>query len=356
MDRKLFIIHRLTGLIAGIMLLLISCTGALLVFSDEIDEQLYSQSHYIQPGNQPLPLSRQFQAVRNANSGNPYIMVVKMPQASNETTVFRAEYDAQRKIYCFVNPYTAQIVDMRGNTDYFMGKVLYFHFELLSGKTGAQIILVTGILLACSLLSGIWIYRKSFAKVLSFRLSMEWSNPKRRWRNLHRITGVWSVVFLTIITTTGIIMEQKVIASRKGNTKVAEIPANVDYDQLLVQAEQAIPGLEIVGVRPPKKAGAPIKVLGHAHESSFWGEYASNVSFSIDGKLQKVTDFSKASFADKFNAAIAPLHFGNFGGIFVKIIWSLFGLTPGLLSMSGFLIWYRRRFLVKSKQPVPAGI
>lgn len=38
--RKFFAIHRISGLIAGLLLLAISLSGSVLVFSEEIDRQL----------------------------------------------------------------------------------------------------------------------------------------------------------------------------------------------------------------------------------------------------------------------------------------------------------------------------
>lgn len=333
--------------------MLISATGSMLVFNDELDEALYHSAYHISPGKNYLPLQQQFQAVRQlVQPDQPYLMATRLPQSPDETTIIRAEYDAERKVYFFVNPYTAQVVGQRGNTDYFMGKVLYFHFSLLSGKTGAQIILVMAILLAISLLTGAWIYRHAFGKVLTFRVKLEWSHRNRRWRNLHRILGVWAILFNLVIVITGIIMVQKVIDSRKGKlTASKEIPTNLDYDRLVTEARKAIPGLTVMGVRPPKKADAPVRILGHAGESRIWGQFASSVYFdNKTGEIQKVAAIHHAKFADKFAAIVPQLHFGNYGGLPLKIIWSLFGLAPGLLSLSGFLIWYRRKFIITSQR------
>lgn len=349
----MFIVHRLAGLVAGLLLLLISITGSMLVFNDELDEALYHHNYHISPANQYLPLQQQFQAVRNRLlPEHPYLMVTHLPQSPAETTIIRAEYNAEKKVYFFLNPYTAQIVAQRGNTDYFMGKVLFFHFSLLSGKTGAQIILVTAILLAISLLTGTWIYRHAFGKVLTFRVKLEWSHHNRRWRNLHRILGVWAILFNLVMVITGIIMVQKVIDSRKGKlAPTKEIPTHLDYDQLVTTARKAIPGLTVMGIRPPKKADAPVRILGHAGESRIWGESGSSVYFdNKTGEVQKIAAIHNAKFTDKFAAIVPQLHFGNYGGLPLKIIWSLFGLAPGLLSLSGFLIWYRRKFIITSQR------
>ncbi|WP_143307744.1 PepSY-associated TM helix domain-containing protein [Chitinophaga vietnamensis] len=359
-SKQLFWIHRITGLVAGIMLLLASCSGSLLVFNEEIDQALNAHLHQVRPGAIRKPIQEQLSSARRAlRGGHPYLLVTKLPEAPTETTVIRAEYSVENKVYLFVNPYTAEVIAQRGNKDYFMGWLLYFHFSLLAGKTGAQVMLVTGILLFLSLLTGTWIYRKSFRKVLTFKAPLEWHKRKRRWRNLHRIIGVWAVLFNLLIAFTGVLMECKIIDARKNPAAIfTEVPVNADYDRLMIKAESQIPGLTVMGIRPPKKAGDPVRFLGHARESAIWGEYPSAVSFDpASGAIVKTIDFSKATFGDKFNACISPLHFGNYGGILVKILYSLFALTPGILSVSGFLIWYRRKFIIKThRNPLPQAV
>ncbi|NLR60863.1 PepSY domain-containing protein [Chitinophaga polysaccharea] len=347
--KQFFRLHRILGLVAGSILLLMSITGSLLVFSDEIEYASYRQAYHVTPRSNHLPLQQLLENTRHALPGNPYLFFVKIPQAPDESAILRADYTADHKVYVFLNPYTGQILQQYANTDHLTGYVLYLHFTLLSGKTGAIIVLITGIALFLSVFTGIFVYRHAIWKVLTFRLKLEWNNRTRRWRNLHRILGVWALLFNAIISFTGFLMEQKVLDARKNTINgYTGIAFNGNYDQLLIVAQSAIPGFQVTGVRPPKKAGDPARFLGHAHESAFFGEYASSVFVTADGHIQKTVNFSKASAGDRFNASIAPLHFGNYGGILLKIIYSFLALTPGILSISGFLIWYRRKFIIKT--------
>jgi uncharacterized iron-regulated membrane protein len=72
--------------------------------------------------------------------------------------------------------------------------------------------------------------------------------------------------------------------------------------------------------------------------------YGSDVSFDAQtGSLLAVNDVRRAGLWTQIEDAMGPLHFGTFGGLPVKILWCLLGLTPGTLAMSGFLIWRARR-------------
>ena len=350
-SKQLFRLHRITGLIAGVMLLLLSITGSMLVFSDEIDHSMYAHAYHVAPEGQPRTLQQLMTDARQSLPGNPYLFFVRLPQAPDESTVLRAEYSADHKVYIFLNPYNGKILQQYSNTDHFTGFVLYLHFTMLSGKTGATIVLITGILLFLTALTGLFVYRHAIKKVLTFRVKLEWSNRTRRWRNLHRIVGVWALLFNLLASFTGFMMEMKVLDARKNTTAgYTAISFTGNYEAFLATAKTSIPGFQPMGLRPPKKGGDPVRILGHADEPAFFGKYASSVFIDASGNVKKVVNFSQASFKDKFNACIAPLHFGNYGGILLKIVYSLLALTPGLLAASGFLIWYRRKFITRKKK------
>jgi len=59
--------------------------------------------------------------------------------------------------------------------------------------------------------------------------------------------------------------------------------------------------------------------------------------------LLKFGTFDQLAFTDKLEAIAFPLHVGNFGGHLLKIFYIIIGLTPGLLAITGFLLWYRRK-------------
>ena len=47
-------------------------------------------------------------------------------------------------------------------------------------------------------------------------------------------------------------------------------------------------------------------------------------------------------FGDQALYWLAQLHFGRFGGIWMKILWTVFGLVPAVLFVTGLLMWWNR--------------
>lgn len=72
----------------------------------------------------------------------------------------------------------------------------------------------------------------------------------------------------------------------------------------------------------------------------YYGKYYSRFYFDgVSGQLQKKEWLREQGAFKKWQSMVAPLHFGNYDGVLLKLLYCLFGLTPGLLSISGFIIW-----------------
>ncbi|MCU1342187.1 MAG: PepSY-associated helix domain protein [Candidatus Acidoferrum typicum] len=79
-----------------------------------------------------------------------------------------------------------------------------------------------------------------------------------------------------------------------------------------------------------------------------WG--ISGLYLSIPESFNAVVDFlepvpqsSKTTrFGDQVLFWLSRLHFGRFAGVPVEIIWTIFGLMPALLFVTGTLMWWKR--------------
>ena len=78
------------------------------------------------------------------------------------------------------------------------------------------------------------------------------------------------------------------------------------------------------------------------------------------GVPKKVHDPRTAGFWSLVNGLMEPLHFGDFGGLALKWLYLLLGMTPAFLSISGTLIWldarHQRRREADAAQPAAEGV
>jgi len=95
-------------------------------------------------------------------------------------------------------------------------------------------------------------------------------------------------------------------------------------------------------VRASEDGSATIEIHG-----SIAGQiYERNINALILSKknLRPVFKFDirNASFRDRFYSIQEALHFGDFGGLGLKILYTLLGLTSAFLSISGFVVYLYR--------------
>ena len=55
------------------------------------------------------------------------------------------------------------------------------------------------------------------------------------------------------------------------------------------------------------------------------------------------TGVTPRTIGDALVRSIAPAHVGSFGGLPIRIIWFVFGLTPAVLFITGFVVWWLRK-------------
>lgn len=87
--------------------------------------------------------------------------------------------------------------------------------------------------------------------------------------------------------------------------------------------------------------------------SFLFGDYGDELT--LDGRTGgiKATKFiAQKTVSEQFDSLVFPVHAGMYGHWTLKILYSLLGLTPGLLSVTGFLLWWRRRKSGKARSVI----
>jgi uncharacterized iron-regulated membrane protein len=72
-------------------------------------------------------------------------------------------------------------------------------------------------------------------------------------------------------------------------------------------------------------------------------KFADVIFLDSAGTVAKTAFVNTIEPANRYDIINAQLHYGRYGGLPVKILYSVFGLTGGLLSITGFLLWIKRR-------------
>jgi uncharacterized iron-regulated membrane protein len=212
---------------------------------------------------------------------------------------------------------------------------------------------VFALVLFTSALTGLIVYRRHLLRV--FTLRIRWRGGARLLSSdLHRLAGALAVLFQLMMSMTGFYMISPVYQKLLKSNERKPAPPAIDYgsisfDTLLARSVTALPGFEPVSISLPRENGQPITVRGRiAGGNPLYGAASSTVSFDAgSGEVRDVINISEAPWSARIDKLAHGVHFGQYGALPVKIIYSLGGLTPGLMSITGFILWRSRRRLRK---------
>jgi uncharacterized iron-regulated membrane protein len=116
---------------------------------------------------------------------------------------------------------------------------------------------------------------------------------------------------------------------------------------VIKQAKQLVPGFTPIAVNIPTVKGGDVLVRGLMPTTNFFllkGK-ASSLSFNAEtGRFNKLNDIDKAGFDQRFETEVYNLHIGSFGGSFIRWLYVCLGLLPGILSVTGALLWMKRTY------------
>jgi len=340
-NRILLKYHSYSGLISGLFLLVIGITGAVLAFSEEIDEAVFQEYSVKAPGEK-LALDK---AIKNVQAEFPQWETRIVHFDKGQSILFNLRLPDARR-FVFVHPETGQIIaNINANTT-ITKWLLKLHYSFFAGVFGRILVFVVGILVLLSLLTGIVLYRKVIIKTLLFKVKIKQRRSRNFYSALHRYIGVWALMLNLVLVITGIFLAYKVAKSGL-QTPEPPRPPNlaISVEQSLMQIKTQYPEFMPTYIRLPKNESSAITVNGVFHSDPFYLSQYYN-KFLIDantGIIISVSRISDAPFVTRLDSMISPLHFGQYGGFPIKLLYCIIGLSGPFLSVTGFIIWKKKK-------------
>jgi len=348
MHRTLYKIHSWAGLLAGLALLLVALSGSVLVFNEEISHYLYPERLTVAPVGERHSLDACYRLVRTRYPQLAYVSPDRLVSRPEESVAFRGEAGGVQ-YRAYVNPYTLEILYFGERYAQAMDWLLLFHYSLAGGKAGELLVALLGLALLLSVVTGLYLYRRSILPVLLFQVRINRKNWRTLSSGLHRVVGVWSLLFNLLIAGTGFWMMRYTFSSEQYDGTFEQqpqpIPLRFSLDNALQTIRNRYPDLEVTYMFLPRQPGEAVFVYGSMHGRSFlYGDYGDELSLDPQtGAIQSTRLIGQKTLGEKLESMVFPLHAGMFGHWTIKIAYSLLGLMPGLLSVTGFLLWWRRK-------------
>lgn len=258
-------------------------------------------------------------------------------------------HHADRMMVWF-SPDGARIVRAEPWGGYLMSWLYQLHMALLAGDIGGQVVGWSGVAMLVLLVSGIaaWWPRGSWRKAVAFKRD---AAPIRRLRDLHKLSGLWSMALLFVLVATGVLLALPTVtqallqpAAIPAPTSIGGQVSPISIVQAFAVADRAVPDGRIVFVDVPGAPDAPIRVRlqvpGDPHRR-FPGSYVFVDQFS--GKVLAVHDVRRAGTGTALSTWVRTLHDGTVGGLATRVLAVVLGFLPTLLLVTGVLHWLRRR-------------
>ena len=352
--KRTFSLHHWCGLIAGVFILAISLSGAVLVFHDDIDAAIYAEESQLSTPAHALRIDRSFEWVRQENPGWD-IRIQALPEATDQALLYELRQGQLRK-WLFVHPETgAEVATVPQAHNRLVYILLNLHYNLLAGTPGKVAVLLTGLALLLLTVTGFLLYRKSILKVVTFRQTISRKSRRSLFSSLHRVVGVWALVFNLLMCVTGISLAITVVsAALKGGTAAIQVPqVPISVDKAIQEIEASYPGFDVTYLRFPVSDEGKLQLRGRFKtDPAYYGTLYSTVQVNYKtGSVEGVDFLREHPWHERLLTILHPLHFGDYAGLFVKILYCVGGLMPGLLSISGFALWYIRRKQFPAKRP-----
>lgn len=338
-------IHAFSGLFAGIFILLMSLSGAVLVFHDDMDAVYLPENN---PDNKPVTVDSCYKMIQ-LQYPRAQLSNAVLPSGGNRPFsffIYDSSYkDGIQSLEVFINPQTGKILTARGSNSNLISRVSEFHKSFHLGKTGEWLLGFFALIFLLSLLTGVVLYRKNILAVLLFKKHILQKN------NLHQLIGVYALLFNLMIATTGFWMQRYVFkkeffASDTYQRTLKTSPGlPYNFDSACKQVKKQFPDFTAGVIYFAQNNSGKTAVYGSRVSNGFIHskKFADVIFLDSSGSMVKTRFINEIDGADRYDIINSQLHMGRFGGVGIKIIYFVFGLTGALLSITGFLLWWKRR-------------
>ncbi len=358
--KQIRFLHKWLGLISGLIVFIISVTGCIFCFHDEIKDITRKEWRLVEPQNKPFVMPSVLQ--EKAKEILPDYKQSMVSFYGKDRSAIVYTYSDTENRYLYFNPYTGKYLKTEDPATDFFIIVEYIHlYLLLPDYIGKHIIGGATIIFILLLISGIiqwWPKRRSDIKrSFTIKWSAKWRRVNYDW---HNTSGFYIAIIAAIIAITGLTFTYEWVGDgiyktfNFGGDKALETKAPVidttkfatnkliAVDRAFVETMKLQPKAEMIFITYPLQKGDLINTGAFPHTLRY--DHKSNYYFHPgDGKLIQSQPFDKKSLGLQVVEMNYGIHTGQILDLPGKIIAFIISLIAAALPVTGFVIWYGRR-------------
>lgn len=370
MRRFFYQIHLVLSIPFGLVIMTVCLTGAALVFEKEITEvfrrDLYTVDRLTE---KTLPL--EVLAAQVADTLPDSVSVAGITVFSDPRKTYQVNLSKPRRASIFIDPYTGEIKG-RHERPAFFTCMFKLHRWLLDsmkpGETifvGKQIVGISTLIFVVILLSGVAVWIPRTRKALRNRLKIALNKGWRRFGyDLHVAGGLYAAILLLGMALTGLTWSfpwyrTAFYALFGVETKhshpstppdPSKRPSQRQKEPLFGCWEQAYE--QVSGLHPDfRELTVSEKTVSVSKDR--WGNQRASDRYTFDpatGKITGETLYQDQEASGKIRGWIYSVHVGSWGGLTTRILSFLASLVGGLLPLTGYYLWIKKRFRKRTKR------
>jgi len=349
-------IHKWSSLVCTVFMLLLCLTGLPLIYHHEIGHLLGNDVEApAMPANTPRANLDQVIAAGKALYPNKIMMY--MSQELDEPAIWNltlGDHPNDEKFKSIaIDARTARFIaepPIEGGG--FMSLMFHLHVDLFAGIWGKLFLGFMGLLLLVAVVSGVVLYAP-FMRKLDFGTVRHGRTARLKWLDMHNLLGIVTLVWALVVGTTGVINTLADVLLKVWQfTEIAEMtrpyqgqPAPTKLASMqtaIARAEAAEPGMKVGFVAFP---GTPF-ASPHHYGVYMHGDQALTSRLYkpvlVDAQTAEITDRRKLPWYLTALLVSQPLHFGDYGGAGLQLLWALLDVATIVVLGSGLYLWIKR--------------
>jgi uncharacterized iron-regulated membrane protein len=360
-------LHKWSSLVCTVFMLLLCLTGLPLIFHHEIGHLLGTEVEAPEMAVDKLPdpprvsLDQLLTAARavhpdrvvqyaSPDEHDDRIWFVTMTPTPAPTDDYKSlAFDAR----------TGQVLAQPKFNEGFMYWMFRLHVDLFADLPGKLFLGLMGLLLLVAIVSGVVLYAPFMRKLVFGEVRRE-KSARIKWLDLHNLLGIVTLVWFFVVGATGMI-----------NTWADLLIKYWQYDQLSgllapYQGQPTVPVEQRASVQASlaaAQAQAPHTKLSfiafpgtafsspHHHTFFLRGDTPLTSRLLqpvlVDAKTAQVTAAPELPWYLTALLVSQPLHFGDYAGLPMQIIWALLDIATIIVLGSGLYLWFKKRRQVR---------
>ena len=367
-------VHTWSSLICTAFMLVVCITGLPLIFSDEI--AVLTGRHFKQNS---LPVDAPRAAIDSVLAAAVAHVPAKVPlylfTEDDQPELWyvkldtRTDTDESKAVLVAVDARDANVLGIPDFNSGFMGIVFRLHVDLFAGMPGKLFLGLMGLLLLIAIVSGMVLY-PAFMRKLDFGTVRHERSRLIRWLDLHNLLGAVTLCWALVLGATGVVntwadlilkswqQEQMAnLAAGRAQRALEENPYPASNGQLgpaefvLRRALMAEPDMKLSMMAWPGTLLSTPKHFAVMLQGATPFTSHLKQALLVDPQSGEVLRAgSRPWYVTMFQLSI-PLHFGDYGGFAMKLLWAALDLMTIAVLGSGLYLWLSRRARTFKKTP-----